>query len=112
MGLPVIQLPYTSHIFSNGEAIQIRGLSRAEALQITGSDPKVIETRTIAFATGTPVEETERWLESTPQQDVRELFDAIIRLSGLDGESGKDAGEDSPLENLTASTISSPKTSD
>jgi hypothetical protein len=110
MGLPIVQLPSDEHTFSNGQKVKYRGLSRAEALQITGTDAKVIETLTIAFATGTPLEETELWLDETPQQDARELFDAIIALSGLTPEMGKDEGGDSPSENSTVSTISSPKT--
>lgn len=96
MTLPVIQLPWTKHTFKSGDIIEIRGLSRAEALVIglLGPDPLAIETHAIAFATDTTLEDAEKWVRSTQSGEVRDLFEVIKELSGLGGKEGKDDAED------------------
>lgn len=114
MGLPVVACPTGEAVLPDGQTVAIRGLTRAEALRIReamedGID--VVEQMTIAAATGTEITEVDAWYATAPQDAVEALVNAIAKLSGLDGEQGKDEGGASPSVNGTASITSSPNNS-
>lgn len=103
MGLPIIQLPSEDFVFSNGETIRIRGLSRAEAIQVASliGDIAELERKAISCATQVSEAEVTTWHSSTPQADVENLVNAISRISGLDISVGKADAEDLPSAKLT-----------
>lgn len=95
MALPIRQLPRGTYTFPDGVELPIRGLSRAEAIQLRelGDDASAIEILCIAAATNATKEEATAWLQSTPQAEIEGLVNAIAKLSGLDADEGKDDAE-------------------
>lgn len=66
--------------------VEIRALSRAEALELQGEGPldiRLAEARIIAAATDTPLEETNAWLAKVEAGQVQPLMNAITELSGM-----------------------------
>lgn len=114
MTLPVRQLPRDEFKFRDGTILPIRGLSRAEALQLRTLDGDVaqIEIHTIKAATDTTEEEATAWHSTTPNDEIAELVDAIAKLSGFDLDSGKDDAEGLLSANLTELITSLQRISD
>lgn len=96
--LPIRQLPRGEFHFKDGTVLPIRGLSRAEALQLRGlgDDLARLEVLSLVFATGATEEEALAWHSNTPNGEIAEIVDAIAKLSGFDIDLGKAAAEDSP----------------
>lgn len=95
MTLPIRQLPHGEFMFKDGTLLPIRGLSRAEAIELRGLSDDItrLEILCIKAATGVTEEEAEAWHSTTPNDEVEELVDEIAKLSGLDADEGKeDAG--------------------
>lgn len=92
MTLPIRQLPTEDFTFNDGAVIPIRGLSRAESIQLRelGEDVTAVEVHCIKAATGATEEEAKAWHASAPNDDIEQLINAIARLSGLDNDVGKD----------------------
>lgn len=103
MTLPIVRLAHGEYKLSDGQTMRIRGLSRAEALQLQGlgADVKAVETLCIQAVTGVTEEEAQAWIADTPNQDVEGLVNAIAQLSGLDGKEGKADAEGSHSANMT-----------
>lgn len=93
--LPIRQLPREDFFFADGVTLSIRGLSRAEAIQTRsfGDDVIQIEVFCIASAAGTTEDEARAWHATTSQAEVEALVNAIIKLSGLNPDSGKVGAE-------------------
>lgn len=88
-------LPRTEHIketvsLSGGE-VEVRGLSRSEALTVAelGDDIQAVEKAVIQYATGTPAKDVDQWYSEAGNDDVEAVVNAVLRLSGMDPESGK-----------------------
>lgn len=76
-----------------GETVEIRSLSRADALKLQNLRGREDEAEVIILMAGTGCTEAEAqaWRESTTTDDATPLIDGILRLSGLVQESdGKD----------------------
>jgi hypothetical protein len=110
--LPILVCPKATHTFQDGQTVEIRGLSRAEAIQTRtlGKNPDVeagataVEVFIIQHAIGVSEAEAKAWHGATPSGDVEKLVDAIARLSGLDPDEGKADAGDSPSAKSTDST--------
>jgi hypothetical protein len=96
--LPILVCPHDTFTCHDGQTIDIRGLSRAEALALKKDDPtgeseaqKVtrIEVYVIACAVGVSEAEAWAWHTASPSGDVERLVDAIGRLSGMHMATGK-----------------------
>lgn len=114
MGLPVVACTTGQAVLPDGQTVDIRGLTRTEALAIRaamGDGIDAVEKLTIAAATATDITEVDTWYATAPQDAVEALVNAIAKLSGLDGDAGKDEGADSRSAPSTDSTTSSPKPS-
>lgn len=112
--LPIVQLPREDFTFKDGTILQIRGLSRAEALQLQGltNDVLAVEILCIKAATGVNEDEAKAWHSATPNDEVERLINAVAKLSGLDGASGKADAEGLHSANLTELITSLQKISD
>lgn len=110
--LPIRQIPCEDFWFEDGQCVDIRGLSRAEALQLRtlGEDVTAIEIHCLVAGTGCTKEEAEAWHAATSSAEVEALINAIARLSGFDPDEGKAVAEDLPSANTTALTTSLPRT--
>lgn len=100
MTLAISVCPRDTVTLPGGGTQEIRGLSRAEAIQIRGliEDVTTLEIRCIQYATGETEEVATAWHNSARNDDVEFLIDAIARLSGLAIEDGKKDGEGLPSE--------------
>lgn len=114
MSLPIRTLPKGEFRFKDGTILPIRGLSRAEAIQLRGlaNDVVQLEILCIKAATGASEEEATAWHSATPNDEVEELVNEIARLSGLDTEEGKDDAEGLHSAKLTELITSLQKISD
>lgn len=101
--LPIRQLPRGEFRFDEDTVIPIRGLTRAEAIQLRGlgDDVVAIEILCIKAATGVPEEEAKAWHSATPNDEVERLVNEVARLSGLDPDEGKADAEGLHSANLT-----------
>ena len=90
MSLPAV-LPGTATVDVGGIPVEIRGLTRGEAMRMVGhaETPEVLEPELIAAATGTPLEEVIDWYQSVSASAVQPLVQAILDLSGMTEETGK-----------------------
>ena len=114
MTLPIRQLPTEDFVFGDGQTIKIRGLSRAEAIQLRGLSTDVVrlEILAIKFSCGVTEEEAEAWHNVTPNDDVERLVNDVARLSGMDEQEGKAGAEALPSAKLTELITSLQKISD
>lgn len=79
-------MPLTRVAFATAEVhgIQIRGLSRGEALRIPQfEDPAEAEVFVLVAATATAEDEVREWYRTTPTAVAGEVIDRILELSGL-----------------------------
>lgn len=108
MSLPIRQLPSEEYTFPDGVKMTIRGLSRAESIQLRGLSDDVLrlEILCIKAATGVTEEEAEAWHKATPNDEVKGVINAIAELSGLNEDTGKDDAEGLHSANLTELTTS------
>lgn len=69
----------------NGAKVEVRALTRAEAvsIQALGKDVAKIECAVIAYATDTPLAEVESWYLTVPSDVVDPIVATVSRLSGL-----------------------------
>lgn len=90
MGLPKVTPP-TRTIELSSASITLRGLSRGEAVRMAnhGEDVAALEADLISCATDVPMAEAREWHNTAPSADVQKIVEAVISLSGLDGELGK-----------------------
>lgn len=91
MGLPLIPLPRDT-VEVAGEKVEVRGLSRAEALKISTvyeGDLDAAETYLLSVGAEVPFEEAKEWRYAAPAAEVGRLVDRIVELSGLSPEAGK-----------------------
>lgn len=73
----------TRKVELSGGEVEVHGLSFGQS-RIAGELEGVERIiAAVSFATGTPKEEVEAWLESAPAGDASKLLDAIMDLSGL-----------------------------
>jgi len=108
MTLPVRTLPQGEYRFKDGTTLPIRGLSRAEALQLRGLQDDIVklEILSIKAATNVTEEEATAWHSATPNDEVAGLIDEIAKLSGFDMDTGKADAEGLHSANLTELTTS------
>lgn len=110
--LPILVCPRATHTFEDGQTVEIRGLSRAEAFQTRAlgknsdieAGATAVEVFIIQHSIGVPEAEARAWHGATPSKDVERLVNAIARLSGLDPDEGKADAEDSHSAKSTDST--------
>lgn len=101
MSLPKFPAPRTT-VEIDGEFIEIRGLTRAEAARcqkmVEGAqDWAALEIAVIAAGTDTAAEEVADWYGKTPSHVAEELFNAIRVLSRIEEGASKSGGAgDSP----------------
>lgn len=114
MTLPIRQLPRDEFTFKDGTILPIRGLSRAEALQLRGlgDDVARLEILTIKASCDVTEEEAKAWHDTTPNDEIAELIDKIAVLSGFDMDTGKADAEGLHSANLTELITSLQKISD
>jgi hypothetical protein len=79
--------------------VKVRPLTRAEALKLRGVelDPDEMERRLIALAMVEPEmteEQVQKWQEVSPAGELEPVGEAIIRISGMEKTSGKQAYAD------------------
>ena len=112
--LPIRQLPQGEFRFDEDTVISIRGLSRAEAIQIRGLEDDIIaiEVLCIKAATGVTEEEAKAWHSAAPNDEVERLVNAVAKLSGLDPDEGKADAEGLHSANLTGLITSLQRISD
>jgi hypothetical protein len=91
MTLPRTSLPSKTITLPSGSKLKLRGLSRGEALRMAslGEDASAIETLLIEYAAEVSEDEAKQWHNEAPSGDVQAVVEAVINLSGLDGELGK-----------------------
>lgn len=91
MSLPVSQVGRKEITLPSGAKVEIRGLSRAEALQARAKLPDVaaMECVAIAAACGVTFEEAVEWQKTARADDGEYLTDEIAELSGLSEAEGK-----------------------
>lgn len=101
MSLPKIPPP-RSTVEVNGELVEIRGLTRAEAARCQkmveqGAAWADLEIAVVGYGTDTPTDDVAAWYEATDGHAVEALVDAIKTLSRLDEGASKSGGAgDSP----------------
>lgn len=108
MSLPISVCPRETITLPGGGELEIRGLSRGEAIQMRGlmANPQAVEIASIRYATGETEAAVTAWCQEARNDDVEFLVDAIARLSGLSADVGKDDAGDSLSAKSTASTTS------
>jgi len=97
VSLPKFNLPRET-VTIDGEFIEIRGLTRAEAatLQKMVADGVAwdhLERAVIAYGTEHPPDEVAEWYRTVPAHVADQLSSAIKTLSRLDEEAQKSSGE-------------------
>jgi hypothetical protein len=99
LALPTRPLP-TDTVDVFGEAVTVRGLSRAEAIKVTTQyDAKTADdAEAFIVAKGTSVTEAEakEWLAATEQETAGRLVDRILELSNLKEQVDKDGNSKDP----------------
>lgn len=83
MPLPSIGIPRGTVTLSDGSAVEVRGLTRAEVLSMDGLDAPTIEARLVQFGTDTPAEDAQAWYDASPAHDVGQVVDKVMELSKL-----------------------------
>lgn len=88
MPLPVVKLPSEAITLSDGQTVELRGLTFAEyeklgQLDATGTEVMVA---CVAYATGSTADAVREWFAATPHKDVEAVSMAVLRLSGMDGQ--------------------------
>lgn len=86
MGLPVPDSLDTETFELFGTPVQIRALTRAEALALRGDgelEVAVAEAKLIAYATDTPYDDVVAWLAKVPAGPINKLTERITEISGM-----------------------------
>lgn len=89
--LPTKALP-TSTVTIEGTAVEVRGLSRSEALKLSTqftTDIDGAESFIVACGTGVTPEEAQEWRNTTDPETAGLIIDEVILLSGLSEQGGK-----------------------
>lgn len=110
MSLPVVKLPVETVRLSDGQTVEVRGLTFDETRSIgdlPGEGAEVMR-HVIALATDSSVDEVYDWCAATPFEDVQAVAEAARRLSHLDDLAGEASGAPSSSANGTRSASSSP----
>jgi hypothetical protein len=91
MVLPSVPLR-TATVDVEGTKVEVRGLSRSEAVDLQKFVPDVdkIDTWVLACGTGVSVEEADEWRKQTPSDTVSLLVDRIGELSGFGDDEKKE----------------------
>lgn len=86
MALPVKALP-TATVMVEGTPVEVRGLSRTEALklstQFTAATADEAEVFVVQHGTGVTEDEAREWLGSTDVDTAGLIIDKIVELSGI-----------------------------
>ena len=103
MALPISICPRDTVQLPSGGTVEVRGLSRAEAVQIRSMSPDVEAMEIFSLEKGCEVsaEDARSWWTNGRNDDVEKTVDTIYRLSGLTEDTGKDGAEDSPSAKST-----------
>ena len=88
--LPAVPLP-TAMVDVAGTKVEVRGLSRAEAvaLQAFEGDYDAAEVFVLSRGAGVEEEVAAEWRRTSPPDACAALIDKIVELSALDGSAGK-----------------------
>lgn len=91
MTLPISVCPRKDVRLPSGAPAQIRGLTRAEALQARALMPDVqaLERFSIGAALGAAEMEITPWYAAASNEDIAFLIDQIAEISGLNVDVGK-----------------------
>jgi hypothetical protein len=92
MGLPTVKIPSETIRLSDGQTLEVRGLTRGEALSMQGlaEDVLEVEVHLLAYGTDTPLDEARAWHKDAPASAVEPITSAVARLSGLlEDEAGR-----------------------
>lgn len=97
MSLPRVELP-REKVSVGGEEIEVRGLTRGEAIRVRNNSADMDRMEIIILACGTdlPEDEIAAWRDSTPAGVVEPIVDVIVRLSGLGEGAQKSSREAVP----------------
>jgi hypothetical protein len=83
-----------------GATVTVRGITRKQAETIQAAEEGVVRDATmISLGLVSPalsVDDVATWFESAPAGDAKTLSAAIMRLSGMTDEAGKDATKSVP----------------
>lgn len=97
MALPIKALP-TATVVVEGTNVDVRGLSRSEALKLstnfTAATAEDAEIFIVVCGTGVSEDEAREWLGSTDATTAGIVIDKIVELSGL-----SDTGKPDPKSN-------------
>ena len=85
MALPKVSLP-TDTVYVDGNKVEVRGLSRAEAMKLPtfAGDMDEAEAYILSVGAGVSIEDAKAWREDSPADAVGIVVDRIVELSGLD----------------------------
>jgi hypothetical protein len=86
VSLPTPPAVETFEVEVLGQTVNVRPLTRTEALSLTGEGPLDVaeaESKIIAYATNTPLEDVRAWLAAVPAGAVQPLVERITEVSGL-----------------------------
>lgn len=91
MALPISCCQRGQIVLPSGATVQIRGLSRAEALQCRAQIPDIetVEKLSIQWACDVTEAEVNQWYATARNDDVVCMIEAIANLSGFSAELGK-----------------------
>ncbi|HEX7277780.1 MAG TPA: hypothetical protein VF244_10440 [Acidimicrobiales bacterium] len=89
MSLPIYACAHEDVTLPDGQVVPVRGLSRAEAIQVRAAAPDnaAMEKLTLSAGLDASADDIDAWYATTPTSVVEQLVDTIVRLSGLDPQS-------------------------
>lgn len=97
MEFPKVNLPTDTVELPEGQRLEVRGLSRKEALAIqphyVDEDLNAIDALWLQYGTGATAEQADEWRSNTPAWVVEKVVNRIIELSGLDEDASKKDSE-------------------
>lgn len=95
MGLPTVQVPKETVTLSDGQTVEVRSLTFKE-YETLGKAKGGMETmvRATACATDSTPDEVRAWFDATPFEDVKQVVDAVNRISKMGEAEGKASSAD------------------
>lgn len=86
MALPRVPLP-TTKLEIGGELLEVRGLSRSEAISVgeMANKPNEAEIWVVAKGCDVDISEAREWREVMPSAVIDQVVNKILELSGLQG---------------------------
>lgn len=92
MGLPTVDMPTGEVTLSDGQTVQVRGLTRAEVQATDNSNAAALDVALLVAGCGVDKKEAQAWCKATPSTDVGAVVMRVLELSGLRQDSPKASG--------------------